>query len=101
MTVFKNDNAFDKSNLNYSNSKIVEYDKYNPKSSMLHIDYGLTYLNSTVFDSLTEPEAFDLSILYTNLSKSGRLNGFEVHNRFYEIGSLSGLNDFSEYLERK
>jgi NDP-sugar pyrophosphorylase family protein len=101
MTVLKNDNAYDKSNLNYSNSKISEYNKFHPNSSMLHIDYGLTYLNSAVFDSLIEPDPVDLSLLYGKLSKSGRLYGFEVYNRFYEIGSLSGLKDFSEYLERK
>jgi MurNAc alpha-1-phosphate uridylyltransferase len=101
MTVFKNDNAHDKSNVNYSNSKILEYDKLNPNSSMLYIDYGLTYLNSAVFNSLIEPEPLDLSLLYSNLSKSGSLCGFEVYNRFYEIGSPSGLKDFSEYLERK
>jgi hypothetical protein len=101
MTVLKNDNVYDKSNLNYSNFKILEYDKYNPNSSMLHIDYGLTYLNSAVFDSLIEPEPVDLSLLYSKLSKSGKLCGFEVYNRFYEIGSISGLRDFSEYIEGK
>lgn len=100
MTIFKNDDLHDKSNVSYSNSKIVEYDKVNPKSQMRHIDYGLAYLNSDIFNSFTDPEPVDLSILYSNLSKSGRLCGFEVYERFYEIGSVSGLKDFTEYMER-
>jgi MurNAc alpha-1-phosphate uridylyltransferase len=100
MTVFKNDNAHDKSNVNFSNSKVLEYDKFNPKPAMHYIDYGLTYLNSTVFNSFVEPEPVDLSVLYSDLSKCGRLCGFEVYERFYEIGSVSGLKDFTEYLER-
>jgi NDP-sugar pyrophosphorylase family protein len=99
MTVYKNENAHDRSNVNYSNSKIFDYNKFNANPSMQYIDYGLTYFKSEVFDSPPGLEPFDLSVLFSNLSKSGRLSGFEVYERFYEIGSTSGLRDFRAYLE--
>ena len=38
---------------------------------------------------------------FENLSKNNLLAGFEVKERFYEIGSISGLRDFEKYIEIK
>jgi N-acetyl-alpha-D-muramate 1-phosphate uridylyltransferase len=45
---------------------------------------------------LTEP--WDLAELYEQLSISGRLAGYEVTGRFYEIGSLEGLAETNRLL---
>jgi hypothetical protein len=37
--------------------------------------------------------------LYHQLSKDGQLAGFEVHERFYEIGSFDGISDLEKYLK--
>jgi hypothetical protein len=39
--------------------------------------------------------------LYENLSLKKELYGFEVFQRFYEIGSLQGIEDLSNYLNLK
>jgi hypothetical protein len=31
----------------------------------------------------------------------GQLDGFEVFERFYEIGSVQGIEEFSQYLRRE
>jgi hypothetical protein len=41
--------------------------------------------------------AFDLADLFHVLSRSGELAGFEVTERFYEVGSQAGIADFSRY----
>jgi len=42
---------------------------------------------------------FDLSSVYVDLVERGELAGYEVSERFYEIGSHAGLNETGELLE--
>ena len=42
----------------------------------------------------------DLAALFHALSVRGALAGFEVAQRFYEIGSPAGLEDFERWLRR-
>jgi hypothetical protein len=41
----------------------------------------------------------DLGDIFHHLSIAGRLAGFEVAERFYEVGSAEGLRDFEAYLD--
>ena len=42
--------------------------------------------------------AFDLADLYHGLSIQNQLAGFEVNERFYEIGSHQGIKETELYL---
>jgi N-acetyl-alpha-D-muramate 1-phosphate uridylyltransferase len=97
MTVLRNEGRWDRSNVIYENSRVLLYDKAS-SSEMQYIDYGLSCFRCDVFDN---PTAADLAVLFHELSMSGRLAGFEVHERFYEIGSPEGLRDFERYLEAR
>jgi NDP-sugar pyrophosphorylase family protein len=97
MTVLENGGRWDTSNVIFRDEKIVLYDKKNLSPEMQHIDYGLGVLTSPVLRRYPEGEAFDLAVVYTELSKRGELAGFEVKDRFYEIGSLSGLKETDEF----
>jgi hypothetical protein len=44
---------------------------------------------------------FDLADLYEDLSIKGQLAGIEVMQRFYEIGSHSGLKETESYFLKK
>ena len=67
---------------------------------MHYIDYGLSILNQSIFDAYHENEPFDLSDLYHKLSLEDRLAGLETFERFYEIGSQSGLIETESYLSK-
>jgi NDP-sugar pyrophosphorylase family protein len=95
MTVLCNEGRWDRSNVVYENGQVVLYDKAGAPS-MRYIDFGLSCFRRDVFDDLTPS---DLAIWFHDLSLQGRLAGFEVHERFYEIGSPAGLRDFEQYLE--
>ncbi len=41
MTVFRNDGAFDRSNVLFRDGRILRYDKRDSTPEMRHIDYGL------------------------------------------------------------
>lgn len=97
MTVLRNGNQWDSSNVLFRNGRLIEYNKSAPRAEMNHIDYGLGVLSADVLMSCPEDEAFDLATFYHQLSLDGQLTGFEVHQRFYEIGSPDGLMDAERY----
>jgi len=43
----------------------------------------------------------DLAKLYQTLLAKGKLAGYEVAERFYEIGSVAGLEEFRLLMETK
>ena len=100
MTVYANENNFDLSNVEFSDGIIHEYNKFTPSKNMHHIDYGLTYFRKETFLGSKLDEPFDLSITCQQLATERKLGGFEVFNRFYEIGSLQGINQFSDFLRK-
>ena len=101
MTVLKNGDQWDKSNVIYTDGELLEYNKKNPKPGMAYIDYGLGVISSRVLQKRAVDEVFDLADVYHELSLQGQLAGYEVHERFYEIGSHSGLHEAEEYFSRK
>ncbi|MBK6636219.1 MAG: nucleotidyltransferase family protein [Rhodocyclaceae bacterium] len=101
MTIMANSNQWDKSNVLFRDGRLVEYNKREPKEQMAHIDYGLGVLSASTLEPYPENQAFDLADLYQRLSVAGQLAGFEVHQRFYEIGSHSGLRDAESYFNRQ
>jgi hypothetical protein len=42
---------------------------------------------------------YDLAQVYQNLLSTGNLAAFEVHDRFYEIGSPEGLRETALFLK--
>ena len=98
MTIIKNDNVWDLSNVLYLDGKLIEYNKINPKANMKYIDYGLSILNKNAFNYFINEQIFDLSDLFALLSSKGELGAFEVYERFYEIGSKKGIQETEDYL---
>ncbi len=98
MTVYRNENQHDKSNVEFHDGAIYSYDKVLRTNAMRHIDYGLGVFRDSAFDMVSADEAVDLSVVYRDLLRSGQLAAFEVQNRFYEIGSLDGLREFRKFV---
>ncbi len=100
MAVYHNRNELDASNVEYTNGSLINYQKGTNDPKMHHIDYGLTYFHEEAFTNLKPHVTFDLSELCHRLSTEKKLAGFEVFQRFYEIGSVSGIKEFSKYLRK-
>ena len=101
MTVLDNANRWDKSNVLFQDGKLLEYNKHQPRPEMTYIDYGLAVVSEQVLLPYPGDQAFDLAEVYHGLSRTGQLAGYEVHERFYEIGSHSGLNETDNYFLTK
>jgi NDP-sugar pyrophosphorylase family protein len=101
MTVLKNGDQWDKSNVLLRDGCIIEYNKRTPRPEMAHIDYGIGVLSASLLESASVNGPGDLADIYHELSVRGLLTGWEVFGRFYEIGSRKGLSETIEYFEKK
>ena len=101
MTVLRNENKWDKSNVLFVDGEIIEYNKRSPRPEMAHIDYGLGIVSASVLRQRLIGQAFDLADVYHELSLRRELAGLEVRERFYEIGSHTGLKEAEEYFLTK
>jgi N-acetyl-alpha-D-muramate 1-phosphate uridylyltransferase len=101
MTVLRNSNRWDKSNVLFQDGRLVEYNKQATRPEMKYIDYGLGIISSRTLIGYPENQSFDLAEVYHRLSLEGQLMGYEVHERFYEIGSPSGVRETEEYFLSK
>ena len=101
MTILRNQNQWDKSNVEFDVGQIIEYNKTVIRPQMHYIDYGLGLLQSAALKDYPAGQSFDLSKIYNDLSLAGELAGYEVFERFYEIGSREGIADTQAYLLEK
>jgi len=93
MTVYRNEGKLDASNVRFAGGRILRYDKSTRDPAMRHIDYGLGGLAEAAFQGVPDGEPVDLARIYQDLVAVGELAGYEVFQRFYEIGSPAGLAD--------
>jgi NDP-sugar pyrophosphorylase family protein len=91
MTVFRNQNRWGASNVEFRHGVIVRYGKAQSSPAVCHIDYGLEALDAAVLRRWTA-ERFDLEEVWQWLARQSLLAGYETAGRFYEIGSLPGLS---------
>jgi NDP-sugar pyrophosphorylase family protein len=101
MTVYRNDGAGEPSNACLENGLVTRYDKgaVQGAGEMRYIDYGLSMLRrSTVVEWVPRGETVDLATIFTRLSETGRLAGYEVEKRYFEVGSKSGLRELEQEL---
>lgn len=101
MTVYKNEGAWDTSNVVYTDGVIQVYDKKSQLHEMRHIDYGLGALKTSALVEYPADTVLDLATVYQDLLSRGQLAGYEVPERFYEIGSPEGLAETDAYLKSK
>jgi NDP-sugar pyrophosphorylase family protein len=101
MTVYRNEGKYDTSNVVFAGGEIRVYDKKAKLPEMWHIDYGLSLFKTIAFDSYSAGQTFDLAEVMGKLVREKQLAGYEVRERFYEIGSPAGLAELETLLQSK
>lgn len=100
MTVMRNGNQWDRSNVVFRNGKLLTYDKKTLHPDMEYIDYGASLLRREVLEAYPEGQPFDLADVFHDLVARRDMAGSEMTRRFYEIGSPTGIEQTSEYIRR-
>jgi NDP-sugar pyrophosphorylase family protein len=98
MTVFENREAYDASNVWWEDGRIKVYSKKEKVPQMRHIDYGLSLFRAAAFAGYPRDAVVDLARVQTDLVRRGELAGYEMKQRFYEIGSHAGLEELDALL---
>jgi NDP-sugar pyrophosphorylase family protein len=101
MVVYKNENRYDKSNILIEDGLVKVYDKNLKGENLEYIDSGLSILKKEVLNLVPEDEPYDLQELYKILISEEEMLAYEVKQRFYEIGSFEGLEEFKKLMERR
>jgi NDP-sugar pyrophosphorylase family protein len=101
MTVYRNSDRWDRSNVWFENDRILVYDKENLLPQMHYIDWGLSLAKADVLAGWPAHTPFDLAEVYSHLARNGDLAGYETTTRFYEIGSPEGLRETDALLRGK
>ena len=102
MTVMRNQGQWDQCNVCFDGSKVTRYDKEKAGTAgMEYIDYGLSLRwRDPMLGHIPAERPYDLAAYFKALSASGDLAGDNVQQRFYEIGSMAGLQDFKYYVDK-
>jgi NDP-sugar pyrophosphorylase family protein len=98
MIVYQNNDKFEKSNVKFDGESVIYYNKNCERQDLDYIDYG-SILRLKDFENTQS--SFDLSVIHKNLVENNALNGHEVHERFYEVGSTKGIEELNNYLKSK
>ena len=101
MTVYRNEGCYDASNVVFVDGQIEVYDKRRRRPEMRHIDYGLSLVCAQVFEEWPAQQNFDLAEVMGNLVSQRQLAGYEVPDRFYEIGSPAGLAELEALVKNR
>jgi NDP-sugar pyrophosphorylase family protein len=98
MTVYKNFDRHDKSNASISEGMVTGYSKDGRSGDMVYIDYGAHVFRKEALELVPDDRYFLLEDLFPALISRQQLLAYEVRSRFYEIGSVRGIEEFSEYI---
>ncbi len=101
MTVFENREAYDASNVWFEDGRIKLYSKTEKPPQMRHIDYGLGLFRAGAFAPYPRDAVVDLAAIQAGLCRRGELAGYELPERFYEIGSPAGLKELDQLLRNR
>tara|TARA_E500000178_G_C16835496_1_gene668123 strand:+ start:177 stop:866 length:690 start_codon:yes stop_codon:yes gene_type:complete len=99
LSVYKNRNTLDKSNILIKNNYLL-YKKGTKNKDYKYIDYGLSIFGKNCIKLFPKKQSFDLSDIFYSLSKKKLISYKIVNQRFYEIGSIKGIKDFKNYLNK-
>jgi NDP-sugar pyrophosphorylase family protein len=98
MSVYQNHNQFDKSNTAVAEGRVIFYSKENWEN-LKYIDYGVNLFRKEVLNLIPEAGPYSMGTLFNQLIDRQELLAYEVTKRFYEIGSINGLNEFTEFVK--
>lgn len=101
MVVYRNNNLRVKSNVIVKNGRVVLYDKWTTFPDMVYIDNGLSVFNKSLLDEIPPHEVYPVENIFKKWSKEDRLAAYETEQKFYEIGSLSGLKEFEALIKSR
>jgi len=101
MSVYKNFDCYDQSNVVIGDNLVKQYDKKKKTREMIYIDYGASILRKKALELVPQNQVYSMEELFTRLIEQEELLAYEVNKRFYQIGSPEGLEEFRRYVSQE
>jgi NDP-sugar pyrophosphorylase family protein len=98
MTVLRNDDRWQTSNVDVSNGAVRRYSKTDTPGTYCWIDYGLLLFRSRAFDAFPASR-FDLGEVIDRFVAARQLRAYEVTERFHDIGTVAAWHDTDEWAQ--
>ena len=98
MVVYRNYDRYERSNVVVEDNLVTLYSKTKRTANMICIDYGASILRKEVLQMIPEGIAYSLEALFDKLIGEREILAYEVKDRFFEIGSFTGLNEFEKHV---
>lgn len=100
MTVVHNNNEIEPSRILVDGQYIQQYKKDPPPPGAEYGEYGLNIFKKEIIDQV-EGTTYPISDYFDLLTPQKQLLAFEVKDRYYEIGSPTGLEELKGLLTRQ
>jgi N-acetyl-alpha-D-muramate 1-phosphate uridylyltransferase len=98
MVVLKNEDRWDRSNVVVDGEHVRVYDKQPTHSGLQYIDFGVSLFRRTALRDVPKGVPVDLDEINQRLIAEQQLLAYETRDRFYEIGSVNGLQELETLL---
>ena len=94
MVVYRNQDRYDASDVDVRDGLVVRYGREPRSADLVYINAGLSVLRRETLGTLALERPAGLPELYRPLIAAKRLAAIETPQRFYEVGSPGGLEEF-------
>lgn len=96
MVVYRNEDRWDRSNVVIDCGKVAFYSKSERPPNTVYIDAGVSVFRKDILRLLPPKNPVGLDLLLHDLTNRQLLAAYESQQRFYEIGSFSGLDELQQ-----
>jgi NDP-sugar pyrophosphorylase family protein len=94
MTVYRNEDRLERSNVAIRDGYVTAYDKTTRLPGMVYVNEGLSVLRRRSLRLIPSGMPFSQEQFFQMLVRRRQLLAYETEQRFYEIGSFQGLEEF-------
>jgi N-acetyl-alpha-D-muramate 1-phosphate uridylyltransferase len=98
MGVFRNENAYDSSNVEIEGDKVIRYVKGAPQLRLNYIDAGISVFDRRALEEIPSGQNAALDSFFSSWAERGQVGAYVVSERFYETGSWTGLAAFEKFI---
>jgi NDP-sugar pyrophosphorylase family protein len=96
MVVYRNEGRYDTSDVLVEDGLVTAYDKASPLPGMVYINEGLSVVRKAALNLIPSQQQMSLQKFFGRLIEQRQLLALETRQRFYEIGSPAGLEEFKQ-----
>jgi NDP-sugar pyrophosphorylase family protein len=100
MSVYRNCDRYERSNTVIEGGLVKKFSKKEKNKDMVYIEYGANLLRKAALELIPEGLPYSLDELFPELIGRKELLAYEVRERFYQIGSPEGLEEFKRYVKQ-